>query len=171
MSRKLPESYFTSDVLEVSPDLLGKYLVRRFPDGEVRRYRITDVEAYRGEEDQACHARKGKTARTEVMYQAGGKIYVYLIYGIYWLLNIVTGPAGHPQAVLIRGVEGIDGPGRVGRELELDRSFWGEPIQGERLWVEYSDEKPDFVTAPRVGVDYAGDWKDTPWRFIIKEKK
>lgn len=171
MNRKLPESYFQRDVLEVSSELLGKYLFRRFPDGQVRRYRITDVEAYRGEEDQACHARKGRTSRTEVMYGAGGKIYVYLIYGIYWLLNIVTGPEGHPQAVLIRGVEGIDGPGRVGRELELDRSFWGESIEGEQLWVEDSAEQPDFVTAPRVGVDYAGEWKDTPWRFIIREKR
>ena len=169
MAKKLTEFFFRRDVLEVSPDLLGKYIVRRFDNGTIRSYRITDVEAYRGEEDKACHASKGRTTRTEVMYRDGGKIYVYLIYGMYWLLNFVTYMENHPQAVLIRAVEGIYGPGRVGRELELDKSFRGESVVSNRLWLEDRGEKPEYTTAPRIGIDYAGEWKDMPWRYIIKE--
>lgn len=167
---KLTESFFRRDVLEVSPDLLGKFLVRRFDSGEIRRYRITDVEAYRGEEDKACHASKGRTARTELMYRQGGVIYVYLIYGMYWLLNIVTGSENEPQGVMIRAVEGIYGPGRVGRELKLDKSLKGLPITGDKLWVEDSDEKPEIIESPRIGIGYAGEWKDIPWRFTIKSE-
>ena len=170
MADKLPEQFFQRDVLQVAPDLLGKILVRRFENGELHRYRITDVEAYRGEEDKACHASKGRTVRTELLYDEGGKIYVYLIYGIYWLLNIVTGDKDHPQGVMIRAVEGIYGPGRVGRKLGLDKSFRGESIEkNDKLWIEDSDEKPEYITAPRVGIDYAQEWKDIEWRFIIKE--
>jgi len=170
MRNKLTERFFRRDVLEVSPDLLGKVLVRRFEDGEICRYRITDVEAYRGEEDKACHASKGKTARTEVLYNEGGVIYVYLIYGMYWLLNFVTGTKDNPQAVLIRAVEGIYGPGRVGRELKLDKTFNRESLEfNDRLWIEDSDEKPEYITAPRIGIDYAEEWKDIEWRYIIKE--
>lgn len=105
MATKLPECFFRRDVLEIAPDLLGKILVRRFDNGEICRYRITDVEAYRGEEDKAYHASKGRTARTELLYGEGGKIYVYLIYGMYWLLNIVTGDKEPPQGVMIRAVD------------------------------------------------------------------
>lgn len=167
--KKLPVSFYRRDVLVVAPDLLGKYLVRRYPTGEVIRYRITDVEAYRGEEDLACHASKGRTPRTETLYSDGGRVYVYLIYGLHWLLNIVTGKAGHPQGVMIRGVEGIDGPGRVGKALALDKSLLGEPITGKNIWVEDSGEKPAYRTAPRIGIDYAGEWKFIEWRFLIDE--
>lgn len=167
---KLPLSFFQRDVLDVSPDLLGKILVRRFDDGVIGRYRITDVEAYRGEEDRACHAWRGRTAHTEILYTEGGHIYVYLIYGIYWLLNIVTGSKDVPQGVMIRAVEGIYGPGRVGRELKLNVSLRGESIAGDKLWVEDSDERAEYITSPRIGIDYAGEWKDIPWRFTIKDQ-
>lgn len=170
MADKLPEQFFQRDVLEVAPDLLGKILVRRLDNGDLQCYRITDVEAYRGEEDKACHASRGRTPHTELLYSKGGKIYVYLIYGMYWLLNIVTGDKDNPQGVMVRAAEGIYGPGRVGRKLELDKSFRGESIENnDRLWIEDSDEKPEYITAPRVGIDYAQEWKDIQWRFIIKE--
>ena len=169
MNRKLPESFFQRDVLEVSPQLLGKYLVRKFDNGEICRYRITDVEAYRGEEDKASHSSKGRTARTEVQYGEGGKIYTYLIYGMYWLLNIVTDRKDNPQGVMIRAVDNIYGPGRVGKELQLDLSFRGESIAGDRLWIEDDGKEYPYITAPRVGIDYAKEWKDVHWRFILKE--
>ena len=165
---KLSPSFFQRDVLAVAPELLGKLLVRRFDDGHIERYRITEVEAYRGEEDLACHAAKGRTPRTEVMYHNGGKIYVYLIYGMYWMLNIVAGKENEPQAVLIRGLEAISGPGRVGRKLVLDRSFYGEILPSPRIWVEGSDEKPLYKTTPRIGIDYAGEWAKKEWRFVCE---
>jgi len=168
---KVDQSYFLKDVLEVAPDLLGKVLVRQFDDGRIERWVITETEAYNGEEDQACHARKGRTKRTEVMYSEGGAIYVYLIYGMYWLLNIVTGPADHPQAVLIRGLEKIDGPGRVGRALKLDKSFYGQHIcTSDRIWIENGQVKPKCIAKPRVGIDYASEeWRLKPWRFLIRQ--
>lgn len=167
MRKKLPLSFFTRDVLEVAPDLLGKTLVRKYDDGTIRRFRITDVEAYRGEEDKACHAHKGRTPRTEKLYSQGGTVYVYLIYGLHWLLNIVTGPKDCPQGVMIRAVEGIYGPGRVGKEMKLDKSILGESIRGNKLWIEDSPEKPEYITLPRVGIDYAQEWKNVEWRFVI----
>lgn len=169
MDNRLPLSFFQRDILEVAPELLGKYIVRKFDNGETIRLRITEVEIYRGEEDKACHAAKGRTKRTEVLYWEGGTIYVYLIYGMYWLLNFVTGEKDKPQAILIRAVEGIYGPGRVGRKLELDASFRGESIAGNRLWIEDSNEKPTFKVAPRIGIDYAKEWKDIEWRLYIEE--
>ena len=168
---KLTADFFENDVLWVAENLLGKILVRRFDDGRTERYIITETEAYRGEEDLACHAAKGRTKRTEVMYHQGGKIYVYLIYGMYWLLNFVTGKEDQPQAVLIRGLKGIDGPGRIGRELLLDKSFYGEiTFDSTRLWIEDAPTVLNFKTARRIGIDYSGDvWKNKPWRFILSE--
>jgi len=120
----LGRGFYTRDVLEVAPDLIGKFLIISYGHSPERRFIITEVEAYRGTDDKACHASKGRTARTEVMFHAGGKIYVYFVYGMYWMLNIVTGENNDPQAVLIRGVEGISGPGRVTRELKIDGSFY-----------------------------------------------
>lgn len=168
---KLDESFFQRDALDIAPELLGKYLVRRFDSGDIHRFRITDVEVYRGEEDKACHASRGRTKRNEIMFNAGGKIYVYLIYGLHWLLNIVTGKDDEPQGIMIRGLEKIDGPGRVGKYLKLNSSFYGQSIAGDILWVEDAGDKPEYTTAPRVGIDYADEWKDMPWRFIMKQKK
>lgn len=166
---KLNTNFFQRDVLEVAPDLLGKILVRRLDDGEELRFRICEVEAYRGQEDEACHASKGRTLRTEVMYAEGGHVYVYLIYGMYWLLNFVTGREDVPQAVLIRGVEGYNGPGRLGRALQLDQSFYGENLaRSQRLWVEDDGSSCTYTCHPRVGITYAGEyWKNRPWRFVL----
>jgi DNA-3-methyladenine glycosylase len=168
--KRLPATFFRRDVLEVAPQLIGKIIARHYPDGTLLRFRITETEAYRGEDDLACHASKGRTSRTEVMYHRGGKIYVYLIYGQYWLLNFVTGDVDFPAAVLIRGVEGISGPGRVGRALQLDRSFYGENITfSERIWVEDDGRKPEIETSARIGVAYAGNWSQLPWRFALSK--
>jgi len=104
---------------------------------------------------------KGRTPRTEIMYAEGGHIYVYFIYGMYWMLNFVTGDAGHPQAVLIRGIDHIIGSGKVGRELKINKSFYGESLlTSKRIRIEDAPETTDFETAPRVGIDYAGEeWK------------
>ncbi|MDA3780179.1 MAG: DNA-3-methyladenine glycosylase, partial [Bacteroidales bacterium] len=123
MNQKLTEKYFCRDVLDVAPDILGNFLVRKFPDGSIKKYIIYEVEAYRGEEDLACHASKGRTARTEVMYNKGACIYVYLIYGIHWMLNIVTGEKNNPQAILIRSIEQFNGPGKLSKELQIDKTF------------------------------------------------
>lgn len=166
---KLRQSFFEADVLELAPALLGKIICRRMPDGKVLHGRITETEAYNGTSDLACHASKGRTSRTEVMYGAGGNIYVYLIYGMYWMLNIVSGGKDSPQAVLIRGVEQISGPGRVGRLLALDKSFYGESlITSDRIWLEDDGSEVSYQTTPRIGINYAGEpWISMPWRFII----
>ena len=103
---RLPREFFIRDVLDVAPELIGKIMVVRLENADIMdRYMVTEVEAYRGSEDKACHASKGRTARTEIMYHEGGRLYVYLVYGMYWMLNVVTGSENNPQAVLIRGVE------------------------------------------------------------------
>ncbi|HZL10404.1 MAG TPA: DNA-3-methyladenine glycosylase [Prolixibacteraceae bacterium] len=168
-STRLSPNFFLRDVLEVAPALLGKLLVRQFEDGRIERYRITEVEAYRGTEDLACHASKGRTPRTEVMFQEGGTVYVYLIYGMYWMLNLVTGPEDDASAVLIRGIEGFSGPGRVGRELQLDKSFYGETlINSPRIWVEDAGPVSEIHTSKRIGVEYSGEeWANKLWRFYL----
>ena len=136
------------------------------------RYTILEVEAYRGKEDLACHASKGRTNRTEIMYHEGGKIYVYLIYGMYWMLNFVTGEQDIPQAVLVRAIEGYDGPGKLTRELQIDRSFYGEDLTtSSRIWLEHSNGRYDITSGERIGIDYAGEpWKSKPWRFVGKKQ-
>jgi len=170
VSDHLDSSFFCRDVLQVAPELLGKILVRRFKDGSVLKYAITEVEAYRGEEDLACHASKGRTPRTDIMYNPGGVLYVYLIYGMYWMLNIVTGPADYPEAVLVRGIQGYHGPGKLTRHLGIDKSFNGEDITiSDRIWIENSGKTLPYTTSTRIGVHYAGDyWKNVPWRFLLK---
>jgi DNA-3-methyladenine glycosylase len=164
---KLPPEFYSRDVLDVAPELLGKILVRKFDNGRTERFRITEVEAYRGEEDKACHAHRGRTRRTEVMYHCGGKVYVYLIYGMYWMLNIVTGKENEPQAVLIRGLENASGPGRVGKILRLNAGFYGESLSSERIWLENAAPVLQYQTTPRIGIDYAEEWKLKCWRFVI----
>ncbi|MCU4157092.1 DNA-3-methyladenine glycosylase [Carboxylicivirga sp. A043] len=172
-TKRLAQSFYTRDVLTVAPELLGKVLVRQHENGIRRKYVISEVEAYRGEEDVACHAHKGRTPRTEIMYHSGGNVYVYLIYGMYWLLNFVAGEKDNPQAVLIRGVKEVEGPGRLGRELQLDKSFYGESlINSNRIWVEENRNHPiyEYATTPRIGIEYASDeWLLKEWRFILKE--
>jgi len=175
-------SFFRQDVLKVAPQLLGKIIRLKAATGN-RYFFVAETEAYREEEDLGCHCSKGRTKRTEVMYRAGGVYYVYLIYGMYWMLNIVTGKVNQPQAVLIRGIKEFDvetgkilanynGPGKTGKILGIDKLFYGMSVsQNERL--EILDENlptaaRQIKTAQRVGIDYAGDeWKNKPWRFIL----
>ncbi|MCX6333069.1 MAG: DNA-3-methyladenine glycosylase [Bacteroidia bacterium] len=167
--KRLNYNFFMRDVLKVAPELIGKILVIRTGKNAFRRYMITETEAYRGSEDEACHASKGRTARTEVMYHEGGKIYVYFVYGMYWMLNFVAGEKNDPQAALIRGIEGFIGPGRVTKALKIDKSYYDEDLTtSKRIWVEDTEIRPDIKTGPRIGINYAGDiWKNKPWRFFI----
>jgi DNA-3-methyladenine glycosylase len=167
--RRTEREFFTRDVLYVAPDLLLKVLAIRSEDGIIRRFTISETEAYRGSEDRACHASKGRTPRTEIMYREGGRLYVYFVYGMYWMLNIVTGAEDDPQAVLIRGFENCTGPGRVTKLLGINRSFYGEDlIASNRIWIEESGITPVYKTAPRIGINYAGEpWKSKPWRYFV----
>ncbi|MBN1187714.1 MAG: DNA-3-methyladenine glycosylase [Bacteroidales bacterium] len=169
MNNRLGRDFFTRDVLEVAPALLGKLIVRCENSGNINKYRITEVEAYRGEEDKACHASKGRTHRNDVMYWEGGHIYVYLIYGMYWMLNIVTGEKDNPQAVLIRGVDGYDGPGKLTRRMNIDKSQYGEDVTTSgKIWIEDDGYANKYIQTPRINIDYAGEfWKNKPWRFIL----
>ena len=164
---RLTREFFIRDVLTVAPELLGKILVCKVENDFVR-YRITETEAYRGAEDLACHACKGRTERTAAMFNTGGVVYVYLIYGMYWMLNFVTGHENEPQAALIRGLEGIYGPGRLTRKLHINKSFYNEDITiSPRIWIEDDGYKPEYDTGTRIGVDYADEWKDKMWRFYV----
>ncbi len=134
---------------------------------------ITEVEAYDGERDLACHAARGRTPRNEPLYAAGGIWYVYLCYGIHEMLNLVVGPAGWPAAVLIRGLDGISGPGRLTRSLGIDRRHnqtAAGPTGG--LWIEDRGLRVParlIRATPRIGIDYAGPvWAAKPWRFTLR---
>ncbi len=169
----LGAAFFARDTLAVARDLPGRVLCRRLGPRRVTRLRITDVEAYDGPEDRASHARAGRTARTEVMFGPPGRWYVYLCYGIHWLLNIVTREEGYPAAILIRGLEGMAGPGRLTRALAIDGRLNRAPATpASGLWLEAGDgpPAPAAVTAePRVGVAYAGPlWAGRPWRFRLR---
>nr|WP_320117977.1 DNA-3-methyladenine glycosylase [uncultured Marinifilum sp.] len=170
MNVKIERDFYLLDIRIVAKELIGKLIVRRYKDGTIKKYRISEIEMYVGENDLACHAAKGRTARTEIMYDQGGKIYMYLIYGMYWLLNIVTGLKDHPQAILIRGLQDISGPGRVGRVLSLDKSFYGEDLSvSDRIWLEDDGNIYNFLRHPRINIDYAGDiWKNKKYRYVIK---
>ncbi len=166
----LEKEYFSRPATELAKELLGKWLcVKKGED--VLRFRITETECYFGEEDTACHAHKGRTPRTDTLYQAGGITYIYLCYGIHSLLNIVTGAKDHPEAVLIRGIEGASGPGRVTKALGLTTAQNRTPLCPQSgIWLE-DDGTPLslFDALPRVGIDYAvPDDRDRPWRYLAK---
>lgn len=164
--------FFSRSSPEVAQDLLGKYLVRKI-NGKIFRYMITETEAYKGENDLASHASKGRTVRTEVMFGEAGIFYVYLIYGVHSMLNIVTGKNGYPSAVLIRGVQEISGPGRLAKALDITRALNKvSASKANNLWFEdrgiVIDQK-NIQATPRIGVDYAGPvWSKKLWRFVIK---
>lgn len=150
---------------EAAEALIGKLLVRRLPDGSELRARITETEAYFWETDTACHARFGRTKRSEVLYHPAGTIYVYLCYGVHWMLNLVTGPADDPQAVLIRGVEGVSGPGRVTKHLQIDGSL-NDTALGPDLRLEDDGTHPPVGRSERVGIGYASQEDQARlWRF------
>ena len=158
MDRKLQDrEFFRRDVLCVAPDLVGRILVRRLPDGTLLRARITETEAYRGVQDTACHACHGRTKRTEVLYHDGRTIYVYLCYGMHWMLNIVTGHVDEPQAVLIRAcADGANGPGKLTRRLQIDKAFNdGDITTCPELWIEDDGRHFALETDTRVGIGYA----------------
>ncbi len=192
---RLTRDFFSKPTLEVSKNLLGKLLVRQIGKRKLIG-KIVETEAYIGPEDKASHAAFGKTKRCAPMYKEAGIAYVYFIYGMYWMLNVVTEEKGKPCAVLIRAVEPIEpigkeykdltlaelrklgsGPGKLTRWLQIDGSFNGEDLtRSQRLWFEASADRDaadrdgpcQIVKAKRIGVDYAGEWKDKEWRFYLK---
>jgi DNA-3-methyladenine glycosylase len=174
--RPLAQKFYERNTLKVARDLLGSFLV--FKAGGLKKIGlINETEAYCGEEDLACHASHGRTQRTEIMYQKGGYWYVYLIYGKYFCLNIVTEKKNLPAAVLIRGVKPIlnlknpcDGPGKLCREFGITRNENGTKAFGKSsyLYIVSNKVRGKIITAPRIGVNYAGAYKDYPWRFCLK---
>jgi DNA-3-methyladenine glycosylase len=184
---KLPRAFYEQTTTDVAKQLLGKYLVRRHSQGDTIG-RIVETEAYIGPQDLACHASRGRTARTDVMFGPPGHAYVYFIYGFYNMLNLVTEAKDHPAAVLIRAVEptrGIElmktrrqngalrnlasGPGKLCQAFAIDRSLNGADLRGDVLFVEdRGGPIPKFQATPRIGVDYAGKWKSKPYRFIVR---
>jgi len=168
--KRLDYNFFRQDVLEVAPALIGKWLTVKYPCDKVSRLVIKEVEAYRGIEDLACHARRGLTPRTEPMFCAGGILYIYLVYGIHWMLNIVTGKQNDPQAVLVRAAGDLYGPGRLTKSLGINSTYNHEDIVGStRIWIEGPGEKLKMCTGPRIGVEYAGEyWSTINWRFFTK---
>lgn len=180
--KKLRSSFFKKDAVIASKNILGKFLVRRLPNGKIKEGKIVEVEAYVGPEDKASHARGNKiTPRNKAEFLEGGHMYIYLVYGMYWQLNITTGPAGHPQCFLIRAIEPIphknykqtNGPGKLCRYFKLNKSFYGEDItKSKRIWIKDRGEKiasKDVVAVPRIGIDYAGRyWARRKLRFYIK---
>lgn len=158
------------DALSVARDLLGAQLCRKMGDGSVVRWPVTEVEAYIGAQDKACHAAAGRTRRTEVLFGPPGQWYVYLCYGIHWLVNVVTDPDGSPGAVLLRGAGPVVGPGRLSRQLQVSGEQNRRPVEkATGFWIERGEAVPEEAVArlPRVGVDYAGpDWSQRPYRLI-----
>ncbi len=174
MSKVLSQKFFNRNALKIAKELIGKYLVVKIKNKE-KAYMITEVEAYDGPEDKACHVYKGKTERNKVMFDSPGHWYVYFIYGMYWMLNIVTGPGEYPSAVLIRKVENLNGPGKLTRDLKIDGRVNSKPADKKTgLWIEDRGEIKQIVNgewqiiqAPRVGVQYAEEWANKPYRFIL----
>ena len=190
-NQKLPREFYTrSNVLTVARDLLGKLLVVPARGGRRVSGIIVEAEAYRGPHDRAAHSYGGRrTLRTETMYGIGGTAYVFFVYGMYNQFNVVTNAANTPHAVLIRAlqpVEGIDlmrkrrhgqpdhnltnGPGKLCIALGIDRRVDGEDLLGNKVWLEEGERlsRSQIMSGPRIGIDYAEEWKDKPWRFWIR---
>ena len=190
--RKLPRDFYTrSNVLTIARELLGKLLVVPATDGTRVSGYIVEAEAYRGPQDRAAHSYGGRrTKRTETMYKLGGTAYVFFVYGMYNQFNVVTNVADSPHAILIRAlepVEGIElmrrrrhqqpdhnltnGPGKLCIALGIDRRLDGADLLGNQVWMEDRAKLPrsQVMTGPRIGIDYAEEWKDKPWRFWIKD--
>jgi DNA-3-methyladenine glycosylase len=172
---KLLLEFFNRPAPDVAVDLLGKYLVRKV-DGKLMVYMITETEGYEGKDDQASHAFKGRTRRTEVMFGEAGIFYLYLVYGMHIMLNVVTGKKDHPGAVLIRGLSGVNGPGRLTKILKIGVELNTMPaLPRAGLWFEDRGEKvekKEILKMMRVGVEYAGpDWSKKLWRFVYSDSK
>ena len=172
---KLPRTFFARSTLAIARELIGMHLVH--DDGHaVRAGRIVETEAYLGPRDLAAHSSRGRTARTEVMFGPAGQAYVYFIYGFWNCLNVVTGAAGVPHAVLVRALEPLEGiadrtwgPGLLCRALHIDRRLNGVDLTGDVLWLERAPARAPPVRiarSTRIGVDYAGEWARRRWRFF-----
>lgn len=190
---KLKREFYTRDAVTVARELLGKYIVRN-TGGHTLKAMITETEAYRSD-DKACHAYGCKrTERTSVMFREGGVAYVYLIYGMYSCLNVVADVPDEPSAVLIRGIEPVEGaeymsllrykkplsllssyenknfsngPGKLCLALDIDRGLNGESLMGDKLFLTEGKEIKRFKTGKRIGIDYAEEARDYPWRFYL----
>lgn len=192
MPRKLPKKFYRrEDTLEVARDILGKTLVVPDDSGDRVSGKIVEVEAYLGVEDRAAHSFGGRlTERTKVIFGPGATAYIFFVYGMYYQLNIVTGPEDHPHVVLIRAIEPIEniekmrerrgrmpdrnltsGPGKLCIAMGIDKSFYGEDLRGNRIWIEEAPSvAPEAIdSGPRVGIDYAEEYVGKPWRFWLKE--
>jgi DNA-3-methyladenine glycosylase len=166
----LDSDFFARPALTVAKELLGKHLVRRIGNRELA-VPIHEVEAYIGPHDLACHGRFGHTPRTAPMFGPAGYWYVYLCYGMHWMLNVVTNEPGHPAAVLFRGAGDFTGPGKLTKGLRIDKRLNATAaIEATGLWIEDRGlvvRRSQIKRTPRIGVDYAGDWKEKPYRFVL----
>ena len=195
--RKLKRDFYERDTLTVAKELLGKYLVHNSTEGTTIG-KIVETEAYIGPYDPGSHAYKGlRSKRTEVQFGPGGYAYIYQIYGNYFCFNVVTQKIGMPEVVLIRAVEPIEGielmakrrkvseitmknlinltngPSKLCTAMGIDKSLYGVDLCGGKLFIASSNPKADFeiVSTPRINIDYAGEAKNYPWRFLIKSNK
>jgi DNA-3-methyladenine glycosylase len=174
---KLPQSFFRQPAIRLAKELIGKILVRRL-HGKEFRARVVETEAYLGPRDLASHASKGRTRRTQTLFGPAGRAYVYLIYGMYKMLNVVAGLAGEAQAVLIRAAEPLDGwkadlsgPGKLTRAFRITCSENGLDLTGTELYfLDDPGYQPRLVSAKRVGIDYAEEWKDARLRFLDADR-
>lgn len=169
---RVNQKFFNRNTVLVAQELLGKFLVRKIGN-KILKARIIETEAYCGTKDLACHASKGLTERTKVMFGPPGHFYIYMVYGMYHCLNIVTEKEGNPSAVLIRAIdcENCNGPGKLCRELKIDRKLNATDLtKSKLLWVEDGEtkiKKSQIKKGKRIGVDYAGKWKNKLWRFHL----
>lgn len=169
------ETFRDGHTATLARGLIGKVLVRGGDGRAVTRHLITETEAYHSQKDLACHASKGRTARTDVLFRAAGLWYVYLCYGVHEMLNLVVGPEGFPAAILIRGLHDVSGPGRLTKALGIGRALNGRPAEpATGLWLEddgVAVPRRFLLATPRIGVDYAGEvWAGKPWRFVLTEE-
>jgi len=172
--KQIRPGFFNRPTLVVAEDLLGKFLVRKIGAKNLALM-ITEVEAYDGFQDKGSHAHRGQTPRNVCMFGPPGFWYVYLVYGMHWMLNVVTREKGYPAAVLIRGVQGVNGPARVTKVFKISKLLNGKKADSfSGLWIEdrwVVVRKKDISKKPRIGIDYAGAWAKKPWRFILKTDK